>query len=53
MTKIIIEHDMQVVFSLADHISVLAQGEIIVQGVPEEIKGHPKVREAYLGTAEV
>ncbi len=53
MTKIIIEHDMHVVFSLADHISVLAQGRIIVDGLPEEIKGHPKVREAYLGNAEI
>ena len=53
MTKIIIEHDMHVVFSLADHISVLAQGQIIVQGLPDEIKGHPKVREAYLGTTEL
>jgi len=53
MTKIIIEHDMNVVFSLADRISVLAQGAIIAQGLPDEIKGHPKVREAYLGSAEV
>ena len=53
MTKIIIEHDMHVVFSLADHISVLAQGAIIAEGKPDDIKGHPKVREAYLGTAEL
>lgn len=53
MTKIIIEHDMHVVFSLADRISVLAQGTIIVEDEPEAIKGHPKVREAYLGSAEV
>jgi branched-chain amino acid transport system ATP-binding protein len=53
MTKVIIEHDMHVVFSLADKISVLAQGAIIAEGMPEEIKGHPKVREAYLGSAEV
>lgn len=51
MTKVIIEHDMHVVFSLADRISVLAQGAIIAEGVPNEIKGHPKVREAYLGSA--
>lgn len=53
MTKVIIEHDMHVVFSLADHISVLAQGAIIAEGHPDEIKGHPKVREAYLGSAEL
>lgn len=49
MTKIIIEHDMHVVFSLADRISVLAQGRIIVTGTPEEIKNDPRVKEAYLG----
>ena len=53
MTKIIIEHDMQVVFTLADRISVLAQGQIIVQGLPDEIKGHPKVRKAYLGNTKI
>ncbi len=52
-TKVIIEHDMHVVFSLADRISVLAQGAIIAEGTPDEIKGHPKVREAYLGSAEI
>lgn len=53
ITMVIIEHDMHVVFSLAQRISVLAQGHVIVEDVPENIKGHPKVREAYLGTAEV
>ncbi len=49
ITKIIIEHDMHVVFSLAQKISVLAQGAIIAMGKPDEIKGNPAVIEAYLG----
>jgi branched-chain amino acid transport system ATP-binding protein len=53
MTKVIIEHDMHVVFSVADHISVLAQGTIIASGSPDEIKGNPKVQEAYLGGAHL
>ena len=48
-----VEHDMHVVFSLAERISVLAQGHVIVEGLPEEIKGDPRVKEAYLGGAEV
>ncbi len=50
ITMVIIEHDMHVVFSLADKISVLAQGTVIVEDVPGNIKGNPKVQEAYLGT---
>jgi branched-chain amino acid transport system ATP-binding protein len=49
ITMAIIEHDMHVVFSLADRITVLAQGTPLVEDTPENIKGHPKVREAYLG----
>ncbi|MBP0484612.1 ABC transporter ATP-binding protein [Sagittula salina] len=49
ITIAIIEHDMHVVFSLADRITVLAQGTPLVEDVPERIKGHPKVKEAYLG----
>lgn len=53
MTKVIIEHDMHVVFSLADRISVLAGGRIICQGTPEEVKSDPRVKEAYLGEEQV
>ena len=49
ITKIIIEHDMHVVFSLADTISVLARGTVIAEGTPDQIKGDPRVQEAYLG----
>ncbi len=52
ITIAIIEHDMHVVFSLADRITVLAQGTPLVEDDPENIKGHPKVREAYLGETQ-
>ncbi len=53
LTMCIIEHDMHVVFSLAERITVLAQGTPLVEDTPDRIKGHPKVREAYLGEAQV
>jgi len=48
-TLIMVEHDMGVVFGLADYISVLVYGEIIATGRPEEVRSNPKVQEAYLG----
>ena len=52
ITIAIIEHDMHVVFSLADRITVLAQGTPLAEDTPDNIKGHPKVREAYLGETD-
>ena len=49
-TLVVVEHDMGVVFDLADRISVLVYGEIIATGTPKEIRSNAKVQEAYLGT---
>src|SRR2546429_5942189 len=48
-TILLIEHDMDVVFSLADRISVLVGGRIVASGTADEIRNHPQVRIAYLG----
>ena len=50
-TLVMVEHDMSVVFNLADRISVLVYGQVIATGAPEQIRRDPAVREAYLGTA--
>jgi branched-chain amino acid transport system ATP-binding protein len=49
---IIIEHDMEVVFEIADDITVMAQGAILARGSPAEIAADERVREAYLGREE-
>ena len=48
-TIVLVEHDMDAVFALADRISVMVYGRIIASGAPEEIRGNAEVREAYLG----
>lgn len=49
LTLILIEHDMDTVFSLADRISVLVGGRIIATGAPDEVRENPNVQAAYLG----
>ena len=50
MTVIFIEHDMDIVFSIAQSVRVLQNGAVLAQGTPEEIRRHPQVIEAYLGS---
>jgi branched-chain amino acid transport system ATP-binding protein len=51
-TIVLIEHDMRVVFNLADRITVLGEGKMLAEGTPAEIADNPIVQEAYLGKAE-
>ena len=48
-TVVVVEHDMGVVFDLAERISVLVYGEIIASDIPENIRNNKQVQEAYLG----
>jgi branched-chain amino acid transport system ATP-binding protein len=51
-TLVMVEHDMSVIFNLADRISVLVYGELIATGTPGEIRSNNAVQEAYLGTEQ-
>ncbi|HVZ43011.1 MAG TPA: branched-chain amino acid ABC transporter ATP-binding protein/permease [Ramlibacter sp.] len=48
-TMVVIDHDMDALFELAERITVLQEGRLLVEGTPDEIKRNPKVQEAYLG----
>jgi branched-chain amino acid transport system ATP-binding protein len=52
MTLIFIEHDMDIVFKIAQTIRVLCYGRVLAEGTPAEIRGHPEVIAAYLGTSQ-
>lgn len=49
VTILLVEHDMGAVFRLADRLSVLVNGRLVCTGLPEEVRAHPEVRQAYLG----
>ena len=49
VTVLLVEHDMDAVFRLADRISVMVNGRLIATGAPNEIRNHPEVKKAYLG----
>ncbi|HET8568153.1 MAG TPA: ABC transporter ATP-binding protein [Candidatus Limnocylindria bacterium] len=51
LTIVIVEHDMDVVFRLADRVSVLHEGKVIAEGTGDEIRGDVRVNEVYLGKA--
>ena len=53
LTFVLVEHDMEIVFSISDRIVVLNRGRIIAEGTPDEIRGNPEVQEAYLGGVEL
>ncbi|CCM79925.1 ABC transporter ATP-binding protein [Rhizobium mesoamericanum] len=49
VTVVVVEHDMDLIMNLCERIQVLAAGEVICVGTPQEVRAHPRVREAYLG----
>ena len=53
LTIVLVEHDMEIIFSIADSIAVLNRGAIIADGTPDEVQGDTDVQEAYLGGVEL
>ena len=49
---LLVEHDMDAVFALADTLTVMVNGSVLASGAPDEIRANPEVQEAYLGTGE-
>lgn len=52
LTIVLIEHDMEIVFKISQHIHVLSYGRVLAEGTPEQIRNNPAVIEAYLGSAK-
>jgi branched-chain amino acid transport system ATP-binding protein len=51
VTILLIEHDIEVVMNLSDHVVVMHQGAKLAEGTPAQVQEHPAVRSAYLGSA--
>ena len=52
LTILLVEHDMETVFSLADPITVLVEGRVVASGAPQKIRANAEVQRAYLGAQE-
>ncbi|MFB6171929.1 MAG: ABC transporter ATP-binding protein [Haloarculaceae archaeon] len=53
LTIVLVEHDMEIIFRIADYITVLHRGSVIADGPPSAVRGDPQVQEAYLGGVEL
>jgi branched-chain amino acid transport system ATP-binding protein len=53
LTIVLVEHDMEIIFRIADSLAVLNRGSVIADGTPDEVKGDPAVQDAYLGGVEL
>lgn len=51
VSVLLVEHDMDIVFGISNAVTVFELGRVIASGLPQEIRAHPRVREAYLGSA--